>query len=179
MSLMSPLEFANHIDRQPGWITQLKDAGRLVMEGDKIDVEASLQRIEDTANPSFQVHADRHELDREEKRHISHSPINRSEISSLAYKRSITKGLIEEETLKKAQIERKKLEGELLLYKDIESTATDGATVVCNRIESMFYALAPQFAIEKDEQKILAVMLDYWESIRGELNIKLNKMADF
>ena len=63
MSLMSPLEFANHIDRQPGWITQLKDAGRLVMEGDKIDVEASLQRIEDTANPSFQVHADRHELD--------------------------------------------------------------------------------------------------------------------
>lgn len=57
MTIESKSQFAKRINRAPSYITELLSHGRLVLDqtGKKIDVEASLQRLEATsshANPS-------------------------------------------------------------------------------------------------------------------------------
>lgn len=50
--LVSLREFARRKNWNPGYAHKLKEAGRLVMAGDKVDVEASLRRLEESADPA-------------------------------------------------------------------------------------------------------------------------------
>jgi hypothetical protein len=172
MTTMTKSEFARHIECVPGYVTQLGDAGRLVMEGDQVNVEESIELIKDTANPDYESHTERRKAEKDDKNNSIHYSANRSGLAELAYKHAI-----DQETLIKSEIERKKLQGELLIRTEVGSVAMDGATIVCNRIEAMFYVLAPQCALETDERKILTTMLDVWETIRMELTSGLIKMT--
>jgi hypothetical protein len=75
-----------------------------------------------------------------------------------------------------AKIAYEKEVGLLLVASEVTSVVADGDTVLCNRIESMFYALAPQLADERDDSKILSVMLDHWDVIRSDLSRKFKEM---
>ena len=173
MSLMSPLEFAQHIDRQPGWITQLKDAGRLVMDGDKIDVEASLQRIEDTANPSFQVHADRHQENRERK--AAGIMDDMTGKAGSAYQQA--RAMREKYAAMQAKISYEKEIGLLLVAHDVKMAVADGDALIRNRLEALPDILAPQLAAEKDEHKIRAILADQVEYLLDELSRTFNVMG--
>jgi hypothetical protein len=54
--------FARRIGRAKSWITQLKEAGRLVMDNESglVEVEASIARIAETENPARAGVAERH-----------------------------------------------------------------------------------------------------------------------
>jgi hypothetical protein len=54
--------FARRIGRAKSWITQLKEAGRLVMDNESglVEVEASIARIAETENPARSGVAERH-----------------------------------------------------------------------------------------------------------------------
>jgi hypothetical protein len=47
--LLTAAEFAQRIERDPSWVAQLRKAGRLVLVGDLVDCEASIERIAATA----------------------------------------------------------------------------------------------------------------------------------
>ena len=66
MSYAKQAEFARQIGYDKSRITQLKRAGRIVMSADGrlVDVEASIARIADTADPGRQDVAERHATNR-------------------------------------------------------------------------------------------------------------------
>jgi len=66
MTLETQSAFARRIGRAKSWITQLKEAGRLVMDNERglVDVEASIARIRETENPARAGVAERHAEER-------------------------------------------------------------------------------------------------------------------
>jgi hypothetical protein len=155
MTTMTQEQFAKHIDRVPGYITQLKDAGRLVMENGQVNVEASVERIRETANPSFQIHADRHQEERERK-------------AGSAYQQA--RAMREKYAAMQAKISYEKEIGLLLVAHDVKMAVADGDAIIRNRLESLPDILAPQLAAEKDEQRIRMILADQIEFLLDELS---------
>lgn len=60
MTLETQKEFAERIGRDQSWVTRLKQAGRLVMDGRLVDAEASIARIAATDDLSKAGVAERH-----------------------------------------------------------------------------------------------------------------------
>lgn len=60
MTTATQAEFARQIGVARSRINALKDAGRIVMAGDKVDVEASIARIEATRSPAHDAQAAGH-----------------------------------------------------------------------------------------------------------------------
>ena len=73
MTLETQKAFARRIGKDPSHITRLKQAGRLVMQGGKVDVDASLARIEATSSvePRHLANAQRFAEERAQRREQS------------------------------------------------------------------------------------------------------------
>ncbi len=166
MTTMSQTEFAAHIERVPGYITQLKDAGRLVMDGDKVDVEASIKRIEETANPSYTSHTDRHQQNRERKATGILDDLTGK--AGSAYQQA--RAMREKYAAMQAKLSYEKEVGILLVAHDVKMAVADGDAIIRNRLESLPDILAPQLAAEKDEQRIRALLAEQIEFLLDELS---------
>ena len=68
MTLSTQAAFARQIGVVKSYVTELKQQGRLVMVKGKVDVEASLEKIKATEDPSKAGVAERHSQAREEKK---------------------------------------------------------------------------------------------------------------
>lgn len=177
MNLLKQNEFAKHIGVKPGYVTQLKSAGRLVMSNGMVDVDASLKLIADTLDPGKIGVTERHAQEREQKLNGTPPPTldDMSGKAGSAYQQA--RAMKEKYLAMGAKIAYEKEVGLLLVASEVRSAIADGDTVLCNRIEALFYSLAPQLADERDEGKILTIMLDHWETIRGDLSRTFNEMA--
>jgi len=169
---MTQSEFARHIERVPGYITQMKDAGRLVMDGEHVNVEASLERMRETANPSFQMHADRHQEDRERKAAGMLDDLTGK--AGSAYQQA--RAMREKYAAMQAKISYEKEIGLLLVANDVKMAVADGDALIRNRLESLPDILAPQLAAEKDEQRIRALLSDQIEYLLDELSRSFKSM---
>jgi CRISPR/Cas system-associated endonuclease Cas3-HD len=172
MSLMNKQEFAEHIDRVPGYITQLKDAGRLVMEGEQVNVEASIERMRETANPSYDGHVDRHQENRERK--AAGILDDMTGKAGSAYQQA--RAMREKYAAMQAKISYEKEIGLLLVAHDVKMAVADGDALIRNRLESLPDILAPQLAAEKDEQRIRALLADQIEYLLDELSRSFKSM---
>ena len=173
MTTMTQADFADHIERVPGYITQLKDAGRLVMDGDKVNVEASIQLIQDTANPTYEGHADRHQQNRDRKAAgIMDDPTGKA---GSAYQQA--RAMREKYMAMQAKIAYEKEVGILLVAHDVKMAVADGDAIIRNRLESLPDILAPQLAAEKDEQRIRALLAEQIEFLLDELSRTFHGMA--
>lgn len=181
MSLMSQAEFARHIGKTPGYITQQKASGRIVMQGRMVNVEESIKLISETSDPSKAGVVDRHAHEREQKQ-ISQPASDKSghELEDMAGKSGSAyqkaRAMKEKYAALQVKASYEKEIGLLRVAQEVEAIAAEAGAVCCNQIESMFYALAPQLSDERDEQKILAIMLNYWEIIRADLSRKLKEL---
>ena len=172
MSLMTKQEFAEHIERVPGYITQLKDAGRLVMEGEQVDVEASMERMRETANPSYDGHVDRHQENRERK--AAGLLDDMTGKAGSAYQQA--RAMREKYAAMQAKISYEKEIGLLLVAHDVKMAIADGDALIRNRLEALPDILAPQLAAEKDEQRIRALLTDQIEYLLDELSRSFKSM---
>lgn len=185
MSLMSQADFARHMGATPSYITQLKTAGRLVMQGAMVNVEASKQRIEDTKDPSKAGVADRHGQEREQKSFDSDAsaPLSTGQDRPQSAGPSInditgkagsvyqqSRAMKEKYNAMQAKIAYEKEVGILLVAADAKAAVADGDAIIRNRLESLPDMLAPQLAAENDEQKIRAMLMDHIEHVLGELS---------
>lgn len=174
MPLMSQTEFANHIGKTPGYITQLKDAGRLVMQGRMVDSEASKQRIDETQDPGKVGVAERHQTEREQKQAAPQMDDMTGNAGS-AYQQA--RAMKEKYAAMQAKIAYEKEVGLLLVASEVNMAVADGDAIIRNRLESLPDMLAPQLAAESDEQKIRALLMDQIEYLLGELSQSFHKLT--
>ena len=145
------------------------------MEGDLVDVEASIKLIEDTANPSFQVHAERHQLTRERKSSgIIDDELNKVEFLSYqearARRENFNNLLLEIAYLKEA--------GTLVIWKEEEFAIANAFAIFRNKFDSLAERLAPQLAVEKDDHKIKMMLIEEIEDIFNDLHRECKAMAE-
>ena len=177
MNLLKQNDFAKQLGVKPSYVVQLKSAGRLVINDGMVDVDASLKLIAETADPDKVGVVERHAQEREQKLNGMPSPTLDEMTGKAGSAYQQARAMKEKYFAMGAKIAYEKEVGLLLVASEVRFAVADGDTILCNRIESMFYALAPQLADERDEGKILAMMLDHWEVIRADLSRTFNEMA--
>jgi pyruvate/2-oxoglutarate dehydrogenase complex dihydrolipoamide acyltransferase (E2) component len=181
MTLMTKSQFAKHINVKPGYVTQLQTAGRLVMEGDKVNVEASITRIEATRDPSKAGVADRHAKARAEKQtQEAPQPPTNAEIedgaSGSAYQRA--KAVREKYNALMAKTAYEREIKQLLPVDDVRQAVMDGDVLIRSRLESLPDMLAPQLAAETDEQRVRAILIEQIEYLLAELSSSFHKLVN-
>lgn len=181
MSLMSQVDFARHIGASPGYITQLKTAGRLVMQGSMINVEASIIRIEETKDPSKAGVAERHAKEREQKDTAIAQPATNHNMDDItgkagsAYQQA--RAMKEKYNAMQAKVAYEKEIKTLLSADEVKLAVADGDAIIRNRLESLPDMLAPQLAAESDEQKIRSLLMDHIEHLLGELSRSFHNLT--
>lgn len=182
MSVMSQAEFARHIGKTPGYITQQKDAGRIVMQGRMVNVEESIKLMNATSDPSKAGVVDRHAQEREQKQtsqavtgQAGHMMDDMTGKAGSAYQQA--RAMKEKYAAMQAKIAYEKEVGILLVAQDARLAVADGDAIIRNRLESLPDMLAPQLAAEMDEQKIRALLMDHIEHLIGELSQSFYKLT--
>lgn len=182
MALLSQADFAKHINATPSYITQLKTAGRLVMQGRMVNVEETIKLMDETKDPSKAGVADRHEREREQKQiapaaygQNAHVMDDITGKAGSAYQQA--RAMKEKYAAMQAKIAYEKEVGILLVAQDAMLAVADGDAIIRNRLESLPDMLAPQLAAESDEQKIRALLMDQIEYLLGELSQSFHKLT--
>lgn len=166
--LMSQSAFAAHIGVNRSHVTQLKNADRLVMEDGKVDVEASIKRIEDTKDPAKEGVAKRHQQERSQK---GQGQTDKAQpVSGTGSRFQSAKARREEANAELTEIELQTRRGQLLVADEVRLAVADGDTIIRSRLESLPDILAPQLAAETDEQRIRSMLMDHIESLLGDLS---------
>jgi hypothetical protein len=192
---MNQTEFAKHIGVTQGYIAQLKNAGRLVMQGSMVNVDESKKLITDTKDPGKAGVEERHQKEREQKqdgkaasaqtgpaindmtriefddaigRQLHQTMDDTTTLAGSAYQKA--RAMREKYNAMQAKIAYEKEVGLLLVAHDVKLAVADGDAIIRNRLESMPEMLAPQLAAISDEQKIRAMLADQVEYLLGELS---------
>ncbi len=168
---MTQAEFSRHIGVEKSYVTELKKNGRLVFdENGKVMVDESTLRIAATEDPSKSGVADRHAAARQGK---DDNDEMTGRVGS-AYQQA--RAMKEKYAAMQAKIAYEKEVGELLKISDIRAAIMDGDTIIRNRLESMPDTLSPQLAVENDEQKIRAMLIDHVEWLLTDLSQSLKNL---
>lgn len=191
---MNQQEFAAHIGKTPGYVTKLKKNGRLVIDDGRINVEASLKLIEETQDPSKAGVIERHNRERQGKAQAptadtpAQLDIGKPEPSAAVYDFTASekagsvfqqsRAIREKYNAMAAKRDYEISIGTLLVATEVAGVIANAATIVRTRIESMPDILAPQFAAEKDEQKIRALWIDYNEMMLTEMCKQFQKLIN-
>lgn len=154
MTLENQSQFARRLGHDKAYITRLKQAGRLVMENDLVNVEASLARIQATQGDRPQVaefHAEQREL--KSMTAPSHgSPGMAGNQSAPGHDLSLDKArrvrAISEARIKTAQADqeemaRDKMAGNLIAREDVDFVLRDFGATLSSLLENLADRLAP------------------------------------
>jgi len=169
MTLMTQSGFAKHIGPSRQYVSQMKINGHLVMNGDQVDAERSIARMESLKDPVKQGVEDRHEQERKS---------DKSQSSNIIIARREKQLEIEEERHRTLKRENDLADGKLMVTDEARAAVADGDAIIRNRLESLPDVLAPQLAAETDEQKIRAVLMDYVEGMLMDLSRSFNRMVN-
>jgi hypothetical protein len=176
MTTMTKSAFAKHIGKTPGYVTQLLDAGRLVMEGNKVNVEASIARIEATRDPSKAGVANRHAKARQEKSQHEDADAQDKDPIHESVDYQFEKALRERANRQLTEMELAEKAKNLVPVGEVKFVAANAGSIIRSRMESLAYALAPQFAVETDEQRILAGLIDGYDLLMEEFHRQFKKL---
>jgi hypothetical protein len=177
-------EFAARLGCQPGYVTDLRKSGRLVLteDGRRVRVAESLRLIADTRDPTKTGVAARHALQREtspaavEEAAAPVAPegeVERVDYSDpLALRRARAQAEREEALARKALRDEQLELGELLRRDDTVAALSDAVVQLRRRLELLPTTLAPQLAAVDDESRCAAMLRDGIEQALNELSRK-------
>lgn len=186
-------EFARILGCQPGYVTKLRKAGRLVLteNGKRVCVAASRERIQATRDPAKAGVVARHAAERAEKRaqgNGAEKPTPPSteggngdgrdqessdwvppDDSSHAMRRA--KALADKEEQLAARAKRENLVemGKLLDAAEVEHALFAAGTTLRTALENMPDTLAPELAAAADEAKVRVILGDALEHALAEI----------
>jgi hypothetical protein len=178
MTTMSQAAFARRIGMSRQHVTNMKQRGELVMDGDQVDVEASEARMADFKDPSKQPVADRHAAERVQKADAPPEPAIPDPVAGRAgsaYQQA--RAMREKYAAMDAKTEWEKKNRNLLPADEVRGAVADGDAMVRNRLEALPDILAPQLAAIGDEQKIRALLQDYIEQTLTEISRSFYDLA--
>lgn len=171
MTLATQADFARDIGVVRSRVTALKNAGRLVMEGDRVDVEKSKVLIEATRDGRRDHQSPRRGGEGEQLGEQETVPEggNVRRIDAQARKEHLAAELL--------QIDLDERRGKLLVADQVISFIADAATTFRTRLESFPDLLAPQLAATADEQQVRAILADHIEIALTEMSSRFAEMA--
>jgi hypothetical protein len=169
MTTETQAEFARRIGVDRSRVTHLKGAGRLVMEGNKVNVEASTARIESTKSPAH---------DAQEKigagRTAYEAPTQDDRIgNNYQAARAVKERYLALEAKRAYEVAC----GQLMRAEEVSAMAADAATTLRTRLETLPDQLAAQMGGHLDESQRRAVAADIIESILAGLSGDFAKLA--
>ena len=169
MALVNGVEFS----RIAGWGTKhtsaLKSAGRLVMKGKLIDVDASLARVAETSHPSYAKNAGRRTA--EQRPVETHS----ADIIPESYQRSkAIKALFDS---KLTRLEYERAVGDVVAVHDVEKNLATAVTTFRSRLEGLPAKLGIQLAAENSEDRCIALLAEEVERCLGELQSAFTRVV--
>lgn len=169
MSQLSQAAFARHIGKDKGYVTRLKQAGRLVMlDNGMVDVALSLQRIAETADPTRQ--------DAVNRRLVGAGDAVVSKPPSESFSDAKTRKEIAQAEM--AEIELGTLRKNLLDAAEVRLFAADLGTSFRAALETLPDRLAHELVPLHDADEIRAVLVDTFEQLLGDLSLKIGKMSE-
>ena len=158
-----------------GWnkstVTRLKQHGRLVMDGSRVDVEASIKRIEETGGMRDDV-AERHAAARAGKGGKAPEAPARGEnrADAQARKEAAAADLLEIELAQKR--------GQVIAKDDVDQALKALATAVRTRIDVLPDQLAPLVAPVTDLQEVHALLAEHGRLILSGVADELQRAAE-
>jgi len=140
-------EFARLIKRSPSYVTGLRQAGRLVMRGNKVDVKASKKRIEETESGSRPAVAVREHWENERGQGNDGAeapPPDDSESDNGERTRAYWDRREAAARAQQRELELAKMKGDLVSREDVDFVLTDFGAVWRGLLENLADRLAPQ-----------------------------------
>lgn len=138
--LLTQKEFALQQGWAQSYVTQLKQAGRLVIVDGKVDVAASLRRIADTADHNRDDVAQRHAANRQAK---VNNPEPTADDDRVAAAFRINRARKMQHDADKAGLEAEQLAGRLVDRQDVEFVMDDLAALLSALLDNLPGQLAP------------------------------------
>lgn len=138
MKTATQSEFARLIGVQKSYVTKLKEQGRLVMsaDGKLVDVEASKQRIQQTADPNRDDVSQRFEKPKAPDANRQAGDIGNSYQAARAVK--------EKYSAMQAKLEYERAIGKLVDKAEVQAVVEDVITQFRQGLENLPYRLAPE-----------------------------------
>lgn len=156
--LMTQTQFAGHLGMAKSYVTKLKQEGRLVMVEGKVDVEASMARIEATRDPNRDDVVSRHQQAREAKEAPQRADSGASDgiAANFATARAIKMSF----DAKTAKLEYETASGKLVETEEVRAVAANAGTILRSHLERIPDQLAPELSVESNEDRIHALLAE-------------------
>lgn len=170
-NLVTQAEFARLKKHSPGYITQLKQKGMLVMRGKLVNISETEKKLQQLSDPSKQGVANRHaqardDIDKNETKKINHGTLYQKSRALNEHYKSLSA---------KADYELKI--GKLMVADDVINSVSSAAVVLRTRLEALPDLLASVLSAETDEEKIKAYLQDNIEHILAELSRQFSVLS--
>lgn len=185
-------QFAGIARCRPGYVTQLRQAGRLVLtdDGKRVRVTESLQLIEETRDPAKAAVVARHASNRAKggKVAAAASGMEASDLAGDAEAESLAADDADAYTSEKEgsygywrkkaaredfiakQRENRKADGELLEATDVDQALQAAATTFRTSLENLPSTLAPELAAATDEGRVRVLLQEAIEHALEEIS---------
>ncbi len=191
---MTQTEFAAHIGKDKSYVTRLKQAGRLVMDGGKVLVAESLARIAATKDPNRDDVARRHAEERAAKAGCGEDGCRiQSGMTGAAGGMTGSAGAFGDERVTasyqqsratkehylalQAKANYEQEIGKLVLADEVRRAALDAGASLRTALEGIPDQLAPQLTTMADREEIHALLAEYVEHALAQAAEKMAKMA--
>lgn len=196
MNLVTQAEFARMEGKSKSYINKLKETGRLVMEGDLVRVDASRERIAQTADPSKTAVAERHARQRSEHAAAAVNPQKQAKTGTKQAKTGtkpepaeendtaeergtspdyqLARARREEANANLAEIELAERAGELMQTSAVIAILSDAATTCRSMLETLPAILAPQLAALNNDHACRQLLEEHIGAALNELCDRLN-----
>ena len=158
--------FARRIKRDPAHVTRLKKAGRLVMDGKRVDVDASLKRIQATESPLARDQATRERFAAQSATQAAEQAKNADgvdvksdlETIGLEMKRHQAAKLAAEAEI--SQMERDQMAGKLVDAGEVRAAGIEAGNLVRSKFEALPDRYAPELAAAGDANAVHAILAE-------------------
>ena len=165
-------DFAAHIGCKPGYITNLKQDGRLVMRDDGLVLVAeSIARIEATRDPAKRAVAARHAAERGAALAAAGEGDRPTEdpdtLANPDYQQARAKR--EHYAAEREEMRYRQEAGELLVATEVEGQLATILTELRTRLEALPDTLGPQLAPLTDEQQVRTRLAEEIELALGDV----------
>ena len=158
---MTGREFADHLGITPGYVSKLKKAGRLVLQGKRIVVDASKARIDATSDPAREYVKEHNAAERARKASDPATPAETSYASARARR--------ELALAEQAELDLRKRKGELCDVQEVERAFQALAVQVRTKFEALPDRTAPEVTALQDEARTHALLAEAVEDILADL----------
>jgi hypothetical protein len=176
-TLITQAEFARLENKARSYITALKNAGRLVMEGDKVNVEASRARIKETADPNRDDVKTRWEADRQKPNPAVDDQNAANSADKIGNSYQAARAVKEKFSAMTAKLDYERAVGKVIDKTEVKAAAADLVTMFRQNIENMPHRTAPEL-VGKDLDQIRAILKQEVHTALAELEKELTKRLE-